>query len=69
MNYQDPNEANRTYFYPDGTYEGFEFRNGNWKYIEKLKVEIQKSAPREKPVLNDKSKDIFGREKDSKKNK
>ena len=37
---------------PDGSYEAFECSQGGWRYVEKLKVEILESAPREKPVIN-----------------
>lgn len=46
---------------PDGTYEGLTFDGKYWIYNEKLFHEIMEEAPRPKPILNDKKKDILGR--------
>jgi hypothetical protein len=48
---------------PDGTFEAFELKNNYWNYIPYHKLQILETAPREKPVLDNKSKDLFGRDK------
>ena len=46
---------------PDGTYEGYRYKDGLWVYEEKLFHVILESAPRPKPVFNQKKKkDLFG---------
>lgn len=52
---------------PDGTYVGYELKNGFWQRIEQIAVTPMDSAPRPKPVLdNRKNMDIQGRKKPSK---
>lgn len=46
---------------PDGTYEGFSYDGKYWNYIEKLFHETMDEAPRPKPILDNKKKDILGR--------
>ena len=38
---------------PDGTYEGYYFKKGKWKYKEKLFNHIYDEAPRPQPVFKD----------------
>ncbi len=45
---------------PDGTYEGYRYKDGLWVYEEKLFHVILEEAPRPKPILNEKKKDLFG---------
>ena len=45
---------------PDGTYEGYVYKEGLWVYEEKLFHEMLDEAPRPKPVLDGRSKDLFG---------
>lgn len=46
---------------PDGSYIGFESKNGYWNYIDKIATEVMETAPRPKPVLDErKGKKIFG---------
>lgn len=48
---------------PDGSYEGYQLKNGQWEYINKVYDHVYEKAPREKPVFDDKNKkDIFGKE-------
>ncbi|MCC6817237.1 MAG: hypothetical protein IT267_12550 [Saprospiraceae bacterium] len=63
INFQDTNSPEGSNYLPDGSYEAYEFKNNHWKYISKLNVEVQKTAPREMPILNNNDKDLFGREK------
>jgi len=44
---------------PDGTYEGYQFENGKWKYIEKMFNHSygNNNAPRPKPILDTKRGD------------
>ncbi|MEP7195846.1 MAG: hypothetical protein ABI851_04960 [Saprospiraceae bacterium] len=63
ITYDDPNAPNMKFFLPDGSYEAFELNNNNWTYISKLKTESAETAPREKPILDNKSKDLFGKDK------
>ena len=49
--------------YPDGTYEGYEWKNGKWVYKEKIFDTILEEAPRPKPVLGNKQKGLFGQDK------
>lgn len=46
---------------PDGTYEGFVFKDGFWEYSEKLFHEILDEAPRPKPILDGRRRDILGK--------
>ncbi len=45
---------------PDGTYEGYQLKEGKWEHIEKMFHETLDEAPRPKPVLGNKQKNIFG---------
>lgn len=61
-------EANGKYgegltYYPDGSYEGYELRDGIWVHIEKVFHQAQDEAPRPSPILDGRTKDLFGREK------
>ncbi len=59
--YEDPNSPNLIRFIPDGTYEAYDYKNGVWNYVEKLKNTEVKTPPREHPILDNKSKNIFGK--------
>lgn len=48
---------------PDGTYEGYQFREGKWVYEEKLFSHTYDEAPRPEQILGTSKKDIFGKEK------
>ncbi|NOT36399.1 MAG: hypothetical protein HOP11_03360, partial [Saprospiraceae bacterium] len=63
--YEDFGSGTMGSYLPDGSYEAFEYKGKTWKYIPKLKVEVQSTPPRERPVLDGNTKDIFG--KDNKK--
>ena len=49
---------------PDGSYVGYQLKNGSWNIVEKIFHEVSDEAPRPKPILNEKDrskrKDLFG---------
>jgi hypothetical protein len=48
-------------FVPDGSYIGFEREESFWNYIDKIATDIMETAPRPRPVLDErKGKKIFG---------
>ena len=48
---------------PDGSYEGYQLKNGQWVYINKVFDHVYETAPREEPIFDDKKKkDILGKE-------
>ena len=50
---------------PDGSYEGYQLKNGQWEYINKVFTHVYEKAPREEPSpFNDgnREKDILGKE-------
>lgn len=49
-----------TVAYPDGSYEGYRLENGLWVYIDKVFNQVSDEAPRPAPVLDNRTKDIFG---------
>jgi len=49
----------------DGSYEGYEYKDGLWVHVEKVFDQISEEAPREQPVLYSRSKDIMGRGNDA----
>ncbi len=54
---------------PDGSYQGFELKNGRWHFVDNVFNDSQEEVPRPFPVLDDdKNRDILGREKKKKKN-
>ena len=48
--------------YPDGSYVGYEFKKGEWNHIEKIFHQTLEEAPRPEPVLDNRRKNIFGRQ-------
>lgn len=46
---------------PDGTFESMEWKNDFWQYNSYHKLQQVDSPPREKPVLDKRKKDLFGR--------
>jgi len=52
----------RTLYVPDGTYEAYSWKNQRWRYIDQLPTESMDKAPTPKPILDARSKDLFGRE-------
>ncbi len=47
---------------PDGSYEGYQLKNGQWIHVDKVFDRVYETAPREEPILDDeKKKDIFGK--------
>jgi hypothetical protein len=53
-------------FYPDGSYEGYIWDDGKWKYKEKIFDQVLDEAPRPKPVLGKGKKGLFGQDKNKK---
>ena len=49
---------------PDGSYEGYQIKDGAWVHVDKVFDQISEEAPREEPLFDNKSrkkrKDIFG---------
>ena len=50
-------------YVPDGSYEGYRLDGGYWRHVPKMFDTVVDEAPRPEPILDDKSKDIFGRKK------
>ncbi|MBK9336263.1 MAG: hypothetical protein IPM98_06620 [Lewinellaceae bacterium] len=49
-------------YIPDGSYDGFKFEKGRWKFVNKIFNDAQEEAPRPYPVLDEKEKkNIFGK--------
>jgi hypothetical protein len=48
-------------YMPDGTYEGYRLQNGKWIYVESVFNTTVKEAPREQPILDQRSKNLFGK--------
>jgi hypothetical protein len=53
----------RPMYIPDGTFEGYRYENGYWKYVPKMFNTIVNEPPREYPILDEKKSDLFGRKK------
>lgn len=68
---QSPYTGSVTYA-PDGSYDGYQWEKGHWKYIDKVFNDVMEEAPRPEPVLDsEKGKNIMGdsvKPKKSKKN-
>ena len=48
-------------YVPDGTYEALEYKDGKWRHISQLENTQMNEPPREKPILDSRPKDLFGR--------
>jgi len=46
---------------PDGTFEGYRYNNGVWEYVPKVFNTVVDEPPREFPILDNRDKDIFGK--------
>ncbi len=46
---------------PDGSYCAYQYEDGLWYFIDKLPTIEMKEAPRERPVLDGVTRDLFGR--------
>lgn len=51
---------------PDGTFEAFELKNNYWNYIPYHKLKLLDTPPMEKPILDKRKKDLFGKDKQKK---
>jgi hypothetical protein len=50
--------------FPDGSYEGYVLeKDGFWYYQSKIFNQVSDEAPRPHPILDERTKDIFGKEK------
>ncbi len=49
-------------YYPDGSYEGYRLENGLWWHVEKVFDQVSDEAPRPAPILDGRTKDIFGKQ-------
>ena len=48
-------------YIPDGSYEGYELKNGRWMYVPKVFHQVQDEPPMPHPILNNPNKkDLFG---------
>lgn len=52
----------------DGSYRGYQFKAGQWHYIDKVFNDFQEEAPREQPVLDSRDDGLFGPSGKRKKN-
>lgn len=64
--YETPNQKNVFMLVPDGTYEAFNYQSGKWKFDPYLPTTKMEEAPRERQILDDRPKDLFGNPKRSK---
>ncbi|MCB0568246.1 MAG: hypothetical protein KDC66_00705 [Phaeodactylibacter sp.] len=48
--------------YPDGSYEAYRLQNGLWMHVDKVFNQVSDEAPRPTPILDNRPKDIFGRQ-------
>ncbi len=48
---------------PDGSYVGWELKNGKWYYVEKIYDQVSEEAPRPKPILDGRNKPAFKKNK------
>ncbi|NJK83497.1 MAG: hypothetical protein HC912_06405 [Saprospiraceae bacterium] len=48
-------------YMPDGTYEGYRLNNGQWVHLQNVFNTTVNEAPREQPVLDQRTKDLFGK--------
>lgn len=53
---------NRLSLVSDGSLVGYEKKKGVWVYIDKIFTQVLDEAPRPKPVLDKRGKDLFGRD-------
>lgn len=59
--------VNRLSLVSDGSLVGYEKKKGVWEYIDKIFTQVLDEAPRPKPVLDKRGKDLFGRDHDAEK--
>ena len=48
--------------YPDGSYVGYVFKKGEWNHKEKIFHQTSEEAPRPEPILDNRRKNIFGKQ-------
>lgn len=48
--------------YPDGSYEAYRLEGGLWWHVDKVFDQVSEEAPRPAPVLDNRQKDIFGKQ-------
>lgn len=60
--WSQPGKKETLTWVPDGSYCGFQWKKGEWRYIDKVFHHVMDEAPVEFPVLKDRQdRDIFGR--------
>jgi len=47
---------------PDGSYQAYRLQEGLWYYVPKVFDQVQEEAPRPFPVLENRKKDLFGKD-------
>jgi len=57
----NPFESDQVIMVPDGTYEGYQLKNGKWTYLEKVFHQIYDVPPAPDHKDSDRSKDLFGK--------
>jgi len=58
---------NRLSLVSDGSLVGYEKKKDYWVYVDKIFTQVLEEAPRPKPVLDKRSKDLFGRDNNAEK--
>ncbi|MCB9301588.1 MAG: hypothetical protein H6566_13145 [Lewinellaceae bacterium] len=48
--------------YPDGSYEAYKLQGGLWVHIDKVFDQVSDEAPRPAPILDNRTKNIFGKQ-------
>ena len=48
--------------YPDGSYEAYRLEKGLWWHVDKVFDQVSDEAPRPAPILDNRTKDIFGKQ-------
>ena len=48
--------------YPDGSYEAYRLQGGLWWHVDKVFDQVSDEAPRPAPILDHRTKDIFGKQ-------
>lgn len=48
--------------YPDGSYEAYRLEGGLWQHVDKVFDQVSDEAPRPAPILDHRTKDLFGKQ-------
>ncbi|MBK9272428.1 MAG: hypothetical protein IPM48_12620 [Saprospiraceae bacterium] len=63
MRFEDTRSGGGPVFIPDGTYESLQYIDNAWRHELQLSNTLLNEAPRDHPILDNRPKDLFGREK------